>query len=42
MVDLTNKTIKDLFERQVRQLTYNTILSKEDTFDYQLSGRWIR
>ncbi len=42
MVDLTTKTIKQLFERQVRALTTRTLLSREDTFDYQFSGGWVR
>jgi len=42
MVDLTTKTIQRLFNRQVQELTQRTIMSKEDTFDYQLSGGWIQ
>ncbi len=42
MVDLTTKTIQHLFNRQVQELTHRTIMSKEDTFDYQLSGGWIQ
>lgn len=42
MVDLSTKTIKRLFEEQVRMLTMQTIGVKEQTFDYQLSGGWIR
>ena len=41
MIDLTNKTIKTLFEEQVRQLTARTI-DREDLFDFQLSGGWLR
>ena len=41
MVDLTTKTIQRLFHRQVQELTQRTVLSKEDTFDYQLSGGWL-
>ena len=42
MVDLSTKTIKRLFEEQVRMLTMQTIGVKDQTFDYQLSGGWIR
>jgi len=42
MVDLTNRTIKRLFEKQVLDLTRRTVIEREDTFDYQLSGGWIR
>jgi len=41
MVDLTTRTIKRLFEEQVRSMTERTIAAKEDTFDYQLSGGWL-
>ena len=42
MVDLTTKTIQRLFNRQVQELTQRTVMSKEETFDYQLSGGWIQ
>ncbi len=42
MVDLNPKTIKQLFERQVRELTTRTLLAKEDTFDWQFSGGWLK
>jgi len=42
MVDLTTKTIKRLFEKQVRELTHRTVMPKEETFDYQMSGGWLR
>ncbi len=42
MVDLNPKTIKQLFERQVRELTFRTLLAKEDTFDWQFSGGWLK
>ncbi len=42
MVDLSAKTIKRLFQQQVQELTQKTIFPKEDTFDYQLSGGWLR
>ncbi len=42
MVDLTNRTIKRLFEQQVIDMTRKTLMEREDTFDYQLSGGWIR
>ncbi len=41
MVDLTTKTIQRIFHRQVQELTQRTVMSKEDTFDYQLSGGWL-
>jgi hypothetical protein len=42
MVDLTNKTIKRIFERQIKDLTERTLMQKEDSFDYQLSGGWLK
>jgi len=42
MVDLSTRTIKNLFEKQVRQLTQKTIFTKEDSFDYQMSGAWLQ
>lgn len=42
MVDLTNRTIKRLFEKQVRALTQRTKVPKEDLFDFQLSGGWLQ
>jgi len=42
MVDLSTKTIKKLFEEQIRRLTLETVGSKVSTFDYQFSGGWIR
>ena len=42
MTDLTTKTIRRLFQQQILDLTRKTVLSKEDTFDYQFSERWLR
>lgn len=42
MVDLTTKTIKKIFERQIRELTTKSLMTKEDSFDFQLSGGWLR
>ena len=43
MNDLRRETIKRLFERQVMQITRQTIAQDSaDVFDYQLSGGWIR
>ena len=42
MVDLTTRTIKRLFERQIRDLTEKTLINKEDSFDIQFSGGWLR
>jgi|APSaa5957512535_1039671.scaffolds.fasta_scaffold271539_2 hypothetical protein len=42
MIDLSTKTIKKLFEEQVRALTMQTVGIKQQTFDYQFSGGWIR
>ncbi len=42
MVDMTTKTIKRLFEKQIRELTRQSVMTKEDTFDFQLSGGWLR
>ncbi len=42
MVDLSNNTIKRLFEQQIKDLTHRTVIHKEDSFDYQFSGGWLR
>jgi hypothetical protein len=42
MVDLSTETIKQLFQKQVKNLTTNTVGAKENTFDYQFSGGWLR
>ena len=36
-MDLSNKTIKDLFYRQIRELT----LKSQDSFDFQFSGKLL-
>jgi len=36
-MDLSNETIKELFYRQIRELT----LRKTDTFDLQFSGKLL-
>ncbi len=36
-MDLSNDTIKELFYRQIRELT----VKKSRSFDYQFSGKWI-
>jgi len=41
MVDLSTKTIKNLFEQQIKNLTMDTVVRKEDFFDYQMSGGWM-
>lgn len=41
MVDLSTKNIKELFQKQVRELTQRTI-PKEEFFDFQLSGVWLQ
>lgn len=41
MVDLTTRTIKRIFERQVKELTYQSLANKEDSFDFQFSGGWL-
>ena len=33
MVDLTNRTIKKIFEQQVKDLTLRTVATREDSFD---------
>ena len=39
MVDLSTDTIKDLFERQVRRLTFKSC--GIESFDYQFSDGWF-
>ena len=38
MIDLSNETIKELFYKQIRNLS----ISKTDSFDMQFSERWLR
>lgn len=40
MVDLSQRTIKNLFEQQIRNLTFETRL-KENQFYFQLNRRWL-
>tara|TARA_Y100000310_G_C20474460_1_gene711701 strand:- start:389 stop:523 length:135 start_codon:yes stop_codon:yes gene_type:complete len=42
MVDLTTTTIQKLFERQIKNMTERTLINKEDSFDIQFSGGWLR
>ena len=42
MIDLSTSTIRDLFQKQVQNLTNRTLKPKEETFDFQLSGGWIK
>ena len=37
-MDLSNKTIKELFYKQIRNLTLKT---KIESFDFQFSDRWL-
>ena len=39
MVDLSTKTIKEIFNKQVREMTKKSLSSQ--SFDYQFSDRWI-
>jgi hypothetical protein len=42
MIDLSTKNVRKLFEQQIKMLTQQTLIQKEDSFDYQFSGRWIQ
>jgi len=42
MIDLTTKTIRKIFEQQIRDLTQRTLIQKEDSFDLQFNGRWLQ
>jgi hypothetical protein len=42
MIDLSTQTVRRLFEQQMKLLTQQTLMPKEDSFDYQFSGRWIQ
>lgn len=42
MIDLSTRTIQNLFEQQVRKLTQRTQFTKEDSFDFQMSGVWLQ
>ena len=41
-MDLKTKTIRELFEQQVRDLKQHELFCKEDSFDLQFSGRWLQ
>ncbi|MFH1275781.1 MAG: hypothetical protein ABIH82_01590 [Candidatus Woesearchaeota archaeon] len=41
MIDLTTHTIRNLLEKQIRELTQRTV-RPEDSFDIQFSGAWLR
>lgn len=41
MIDLSTRTIKKLFEKQILELTKKN-LPREEIFDFQLSGGWLR
>jgi len=41
MVDLSTTTIRKLFEKQIQDLTRQTLRPREDSFDYQFSERWL-
>ena len=38
MIDLSTKTIKNLFEKQIRELTDRTMVPKENSFDCLRQG----
>ncbi len=40
MIDLSTKTIRVIFEKQIRELTARTI-PKEESFNLQFSGGWL-
>ena len=42
MIDLSTRTIQNLFEQQVKKLTQKTQFTKEDSFDFQMSGVWLQ
>lgn len=42
MIDLSHSTIKSLFEEQILLLTRNSLISKEEYFDFQFSEGWLR
>jgi len=42
MVDMSTKTIRRLFQRQIEELTKRTIIPREELIDFQLSGGWLR
>jgi hypothetical protein len=43
MIDLQPKTIKKIFEQQILNMTTKTVIrDKENTFDFQLSGGWLK
>jgi len=41
MNDLSQQTIKDLFYKQVREMTKKSMQEKMNLFDIQFSDKWI-
>ena len=43
-MDVSTRNVKKLFEKQITELTKRTcnILPKEELFDLQMSGGWLR
>jgi len=37
-MDLSKETIKEIFYKQIRELTLRT---RAESFDYQFSGKWL-
>ncbi len=42
MMDQNTRQIRRIFEEQIRDLTQRTLISREDSFDLQFSGRWLQ
>ena len=42
MVDVSNKTIKKIFQQQVEALTKRTVMPIEESFNYQFNGGWFQ
>lgn len=44
MMDVSTRNVKKLFEKQITELTKRTcgIIPREELFDIQMSGSWLR
>ncbi len=42
MMAQRSRQIRSLFEERIKDLTQRTLISREDSFDLQFSGRWLQ
>jgi len=42
MIDLSNETIKRIFDDRMHELTLKAAFPLEESFEYQFSGEWLK